>query len=199
NLPTQLIAAFRATLEEINEATVLVHVVDITHPTAGEQVATVKETLEDLGVDGQPVVYALNKIEALSEEQLADLPNLMARIGLPADSVAISARDGLHIDTLFARIEGILETEDHFVPVTATIPYNQSELVERFHVLGRVEEREFDDVGTTLTGWLPERDLGRFGSLIQRRTVSVPPAQVEDEIPVWETLPAEVQAAHPAA
>src|SRR5690606_24348350 len=55
NLPTQLIAAFRATLEEISEASMLIHVVDVTHPNAREQVETVKRTLEDLGVDDRPV------------------------------------------------------------------------------------------------------------------------------------------------
>src|SRR5690606_1473677 len=69
NLPTQLIAAFRATLEEISEAAMLIHVVDVTHPNAREQVETVKRTLEDLGVDDRPVVYALNKVDRLTEEQ----------------------------------------------------------------------------------------------------------------------------------
>jgi GTP-binding protein HflX len=63
NLPTTLIAAFRATLEEINDAAVLIHVVDVTHPNAAEQVATVADVLEELGADGKQVVMALNKVD----------------------------------------------------------------------------------------------------------------------------------------
>src|SRR5205085_3602346 len=64
-LPTQLVAAFRATLEEIQDADVLLHVVDITHPNAEEQSQTVESVLADLGVAGKPRVTALNKIDRL--------------------------------------------------------------------------------------------------------------------------------------
>ncbi|MGN6485419.1 MAG: GTPase HflX [Thermomicrobiales bacterium] len=198
NLPTQLVAAFRATLEEISEATVLVHVVDVTHPNAREQVVTVNETLEDLGVDGRPVAYALNKIDALGED--ADVAALKERLGIPADAhaVPVSAQQGTNVKALLAEIEAVLEVENAFVPVTVTIPYNRSELVERFHALGRVEERAFDEDGTTLHGWLPERDFGRFGTMLVRREVDDAAAA-----PVaWTTaaLPDDAaQRAHPAA
>lgn len=173
NLPTQLVAAFRATLEEISEATVLVHVVDVTHPNAREQVATVNETLLDLGVDGQPIVYALNKIDALGDAAI-DVAVLKDDLGIPGDAhaVPVSAQRGINIKTLLAETEAVLEVENAFLPVTVTIPYNRSELVERFHALGRVEERTFDEHGTTLLGWLPERDFGRFGRMLTRREVA---------------------------
>jgi GTP-binding protein HflX len=162
NLPTQLIAAFRATLEEISEAAVLVHVIDATHPNAAEQVATVNRTLEDLGVDGRPVVYALNKIDRLSPENRADIPALAARLGVPADAVAISAQDRINLDGLLTRIEDELEAEMIFVPVRGAIPFDHALLVDRFHQLGRVEGRDFNEHGTVLTGTLPEGEIGRF-------------------------------------
>ena len=162
NLPTQLIAAFRATLEEISEATMLVHVVDVTHPNAAEQVITVNQTLEDLGVDDRPVLFAMNKVDRLTPEQRAQLPEIAPRIGIPADAVAISAQTGLNVDALLTGIEDMLEREEGFLPVTAHIPFDRSELVERFHTQGRVDTREFDEGGTLLTGWLPARELGRF-------------------------------------
>ncbi len=168
NLPTQLIAAFRATLEEISEATVLIHVVDVTHPNAAEQVHTVHTTLEDLGADSVPVVFALNKIDRYSPEQLADLATRAEAIGAPQDSVAISAQAGLHLDALLGRIETVLEQEDSFVNVELAIPFDRSELVDRFHTLGRVEVREFDEHGTSLAGWLPEREISRFEPFIRR-------------------------------
>jgi len=168
NLPTQLIAAFRATLEEISEATVLIHVVDVTHPNAAEQVQTVITTLEDLGADDRPVVFALNKIDRFSDEELAGLPSLAESIGAPGDAVAISARKGLHLDALLDRIEGVLEDEDSFVNVELAIPFDRSELVDRFHTYGRVEERDYNESGALLVGWLPEREIARFEPFIRR-------------------------------
>jgi GTP-binding protein HflX len=162
NLPTQLIAAFRATLEEIEEATLLVHVVDVTHLNAPEQTATVQSTLEDLGVDDRPVLYALNKIDALSPEQLEQLDSAKAELGIDGESVAISAAKGLNIEELLTRIEVMLEQEEGFRSVKAIIPYDRSDLVERFHTQGHVVERDFTEDGTVLTGSLPHRELSRF-------------------------------------
>ena len=199
NLPTQLVAAFRATLEEISEATVLVHVVDVTHPNAREQVMTVNETLEDLGVDGRPIVYALNKIDALGD--MADVDLLKGDLGIPADAhaVPVSAQQGTNVKTLLAEIEAVLEVENAFVPVTVTIPYNRSELVERFHALGRVEERAFDEHGTTLHGWLPERDFGRFGTMLARRDAAGAPMETVAWTPALPDAADQGARVHPAA
>ena len=176
NLPTLLIAAFRATLEEINEATVLMHVVDITHPNAPEQMQTVIDVLEELGADDKPVVTALNKVDRLSPNGSDEpaLDDLLARLGPAADlavnSIPISARDGTGFDQLLAQVEIALEEDAGFVPVTLTAPFAQSELVDRFHRLGRVNETSFDESGTTLQGYLPASELGRFAPYLARRT-----------------------------
>jgi GTP-binding protein HflX len=162
NLPTQLVAAFRATLEEISEARVLVHVVDVTHPNAAEQVETVHRTLEDLAVDDRPVVYALNKTDALPEEDRERLPELALGVGAPADAIGISAQEGVNLDALLARVEASLEEASRFVAVTGTFPFDRSDLVDLFHKLGRVERHDYDEHGTTVTGVLPQRELGRF-------------------------------------
>ena len=162
NLPTQLIAAFRATLEEIEEATMLVHVVDLTHPNAPEQTVTVHETLEELGVDDRPVVYALNKIDAVAPEHLENLDAVKTELGIEGDAVAISAEKGINIEELLARIEQTLEREEGFTSVTVTIPYDRSDLVERFHTQGHVLERDFTEQGTVISGSLPSRELSRF-------------------------------------
>lgn len=162
NLPTQLIAAFRATLEEIEEAAMLVHVVDLTHPNAPEQVITVNETLEELGVDDRPVLYALNKIDAVPQGHLENLDGIRTELGIEDDSVAISAQKGLNIETLLTHIEETLEREEGFQSVVVTIPYDKSDLVERFHTQGHVLERDFTEEGTVLTGSLPSREIARF-------------------------------------
>lgn len=186
NLPTQLIAAFRATLEEISEATLLIHVVDATHPNAREQAITVHQTLEDLGVDGSPVVYALNKIDALEHDVRSNLPQLAEAIGVAGDAVGISAQLGINLDGLLGQVEAMLEIEAGFVSVELNIPFDQSQLVDRFHSLGRVQERSFDAFGTTLIGQLPARDIGRFDPYIRALDVpeEVVPAPVEDDVDV---------------
>ena len=176
NLPTLLIAAFRATLEEINEATVLLHVVDVTHPNAAEQVQTVMDVLEELGADNKPVVTALNKTDALAPNEPASVPpleELLARLGpaseLAPNPAAISALDGSGFDDMLAKIEAALEEDADFVPVTLCAPFARTDLVDRFHRLGRVAETRFDETGTTLDGYLPSRELGRFAPFLTRR------------------------------
>lgn len=167
NLPTQLIAAFRATLEEIEEATMLVHVVDVTQPNAPEQVITVNDTLEDLGVDDRPMLYALNKIDALSDEHREMLNDAKPELGIEGDSVAISAAKGLHIEELLRAIEEMLEREEGFQSVMALIPYEESQLVERFHTQGHVTDVDYAENGTIIKGSLPSRELPRFQQFLQ--------------------------------
>jgi GTP-binding protein HflX len=175
NLPTLLIAAFRATLEEINEASVLLHVVDVTHPNAPEQVQTVMNVLEELGADDKPVVTALNKIDRLHVDGDGEVSTdeLLALLGpaaeLAVNPVPISAQEGIGFDRLLTQVEIALEEDADFIPVTLTAPFDRSDLVDRFHRLGRVEETSFDESGTTLLGYLPARELGRFSPHIAER------------------------------
>ncbi len=114
-LPTQLVAAFRATLEELADADVLLHVVDITHPDAAEQSQTVDDTLAELGLSEKPRVVALNKIDRLVDHEgrpvegpdaLGDLAaDLRARF---PEAVLISAERGWGLDALAERIEETL-------------------------------------------------------------------------------------------
>jgi GTP-binding protein HflX len=85
---------------------------------------------------------------------------------LPEDVVAISAARGLGFDELLAAIERLLEVEQAFVPVTLSVPYSRSDMVDRFHKLGRVEGSNFDERGTTLTGLLPSAMVSSFAPYI---------------------------------
>jgi GTPase len=92
-LPTQLVAAFRATLEELEEATVLLHVVDITHPDAEQQAHTVEQTIAELGLADRPRITALNKIDRLPAASNGDLAlPTWARDGIP---VSAARKQGL--------------------------------------------------------------------------------------------------------
>jgi GTPase len=154
-LPTQLVAAFRATLEEINEADLLIHVVDITHPNAMAQWRSVQQTLSDIGAGNIPVVTALNKIDQLPDPQAA-------RFALAeyADSVAISAvtRDGL--PDLVTAIEGqLFET---YLPVTVRLPYAEGQLISMFHEQGQITSIEHGRGGVLINGQIPIRLLTRY-------------------------------------
>jgi GTP-binding protein HflX len=157
-LPTQLIAAFRATLEEINEADLLLHVVDLTHPNAQEHAQTVEATLRDLGVADRPMLTVLNKVDLMQGLQAADVATLVSEMGLPSDFVAVSALQGWGLDTLRARIEMALG--EAMVTLDVRIPYQRNDLVSLWHRRGVVEREEYDNAGTHILGRIP-RELAR--------------------------------------
>lgn len=153
-LPTNLVAAFRATLEEIVEADLILHVVDITHPNAEEQAAVVDQTLADLGADKVPQLVALNKVDRLADpeqvtEQLAEYPN----------SVAVSAVTGYGLADLLNRIEGVLESRRQ--TVTLLIPYSRGDLVSMLYDQAIVESEAHEPEGTRITAHIPKHLLAQ--------------------------------------
>ena len=109
-LPTHLVAAFRATLEELDEATLLLHVVDITHPDAERQAATVDETLEQLGLADRPRFDVLNKADLVRGEDGARVsgPQDLRSFELPPwarEGILVSAAKGWGLDELRRRTE----------------------------------------------------------------------------------------------
>lgn len=159
-LPTALVAAFRATLEEVNEADVLVHVVDASHPNMDEQVAAVEEVLEELGAGDKTVVTALNKIDRLNLEDSAQAARLQTALADYPNAVAFSALTGQNLDGFLQKIDSVLQS--HMLPVDVTIPYARGELVAHFHEYGSVEEEEYVDAGTHLVGRLPVELVGQY-------------------------------------
>ncbi len=115
-LPTQLVASFRATLEELEEADILLHVVDVSHPHAGVHAETVEGVLRDLSVLGRPTIVALNKIDALTGDDdappatEADARALLDVAGpVPGDVRHISASKGWGIGALRKAIDDALD------------------------------------------------------------------------------------------
>jgi GTP-binding protein HflX len=149
-LPTHLVAAFRATLEEIAEADVILHMVDITHENALEQAASVEATLRSIGATESPIVVALNKIDRLSDPSLVS--ELVSEF---ANSLAISARTGQGIEALLARVESILDA--NLISIQVRLPYQHGELVALMHRQGRVEREEHSPEGILIEGRIPVR------------------------------------------
>jgi GTP-binding protein HflX len=152
-LPTQLIAAFRATLEEITEADLLLHVVDVTHPQALAQVRAVEETLRELDVDALPCVTALNKIDRLPESVEA-LP------ALPENAIPISALTHQGLDELLQRVEEVLY--EQMVSLQIILPYREGSLLATFHQHGNVERIQHMSDGVHIVGRLPGRLVTTF-------------------------------------
>lgn len=158
-LPTSLIAAFRATLEEIAEADLLVHVVDITHPNAQAQAIAVHGTLTEIEADHIPVLVALNKIDRLPNPE-------QARKALDSfpNAVAVSALSGEGIpDLLQAASEQLYEKYEHLV---VRLPYGEGGLIAMFHEQGEVERVEHSRGGVLIQGRIPGRLLARFKSFL---------------------------------
>lgn len=152
-LPPQLVAAFRATLEEIEEADLLLHVVDVTHRNAQEHAQTVEQTLRELGVDHKPVLTVLNKIDLLEGATAEDGGQIAAEMGLPTDIVAVSAQRGWGLQTLGERIVAMLA--QRMVRVDAYIPYQRNDLVALWRQRGVIEVEEFEGDGAHIVGRLP--------------------------------------------
>src|SRR5436190_1138165 len=130
-LPTKLIAAFRATLEEVIEADILLEVVDASHENAIEQSDTVNEILEELDVLGKPRVTALNKIDLLDEPDELDT-------SLYPNAVPVSALRQKRLDALREKLVEVLANNMDTVQVL--IPFSKGHLVELFHRRGHIDQ-----------------------------------------------------------
>jgi GTP-binding protein HflX len=161
-LPHQLVAAFRATLEEVLEADLLIHVIDVTHPNVSEQAMAVHDTLAEIGATDKPIINALNKIDRFArhphlQEYARRLPELLE--GFP-DSLPISARTGEGMPALLQRVEQVLERA--MVPLSVAIPYRRGDLVDLFHKRGLIERETHDSDGTHIEGKIPASFMTKF-------------------------------------
>ena len=154
-LPTELVAAFRATLEEISEADVLLHVVDITHVNASAQAKSVHETLTEIGAGDIPMVTAFNKIDLLRDPEQA-----VEKLEEFSSTFPISAKTGQGLEELLSAIEK--ELFESFVALDVLIPYQEGQLLSRFHEYGKVNKVENLEEGTHIVGMIPRRLLHLF-------------------------------------
>jgi GTP-binding protein HflX len=153
NLPHTLVTSFRATLEEVQKAEVLLHVRDASSPTRDEQKAEVEKVLGELGVLDKPRLEIMNKIDLLSHEE----QDALAASG----AIAISARLGLGIDALFARIDGEL-IADPLIEQTFTIPQAKGEVLAALGGGAVLRDREFIGNSVRMTVAGPSSLLGRY-------------------------------------
>jgi GTPase len=154
-LPTTLVAAFHATLEEIAEADLLLHLVDISHPNALNQFESVHQTLDEIGAGHIPTITALNKIDRLKQpEQAQEILQYYPK------AVAISGLKGSGLSDLLRLIQQ--ELYETYTPIEVHLPYQQGALISMFHEMGQVEFIEHERGGVYMQGRIPGRLLAQF-------------------------------------
>ena len=164
-LPPKVVAAFKATLEELAEADVLLHVIDITHPNAAEQGQTVDDLLKELGLDKKPKIIAINKIDLLEQESGPSgeeaVDYHMQRMGDGIGPVTlISAAEEWGLKRLLSLIAEVLSQK--MTSITVDIPHSSAALVDLFHRYGSIEQEEHTESGSLISGKIPEQLEPKF-------------------------------------
>lgn len=174
-LPTTLVAAFRATLEEIAEADLLLHVVDISHPNALLQFEAVQKTLDEIGATHIPSITALNKADRLPN------PALAAQIAAQFPrSIAISAAKGQGIADLLEMMRR--ELYETYTPIDLWLPYSQGQLISLVHETGQVERVEHGRGGVRLRGRVPGRLVAQLREAQASQPSTPPENKPNDEM-----------------
>jgi len=160
NLPTTLVKAFRATLEEVKEADLILHLVDASAPDAVQQMAHVEEVLKEIGAEATPRLLVLSKMDLLGED--AGDPDALARRlmgeaerGDVPPALGVSAVTGQGLDALLARVDSML-TLDAVSPATYFFPSNDQALLHLLHEHAKVLQKKWTDKGCRVKAEVPE-------------------------------------------
>ena len=149
-LPHQLVKAFRSTLEEVTEADLLLHVVDLSHPEFQTQIEITNKVLDELGVKETPMVYVYNKADLVEDEFTPSTK----------EAVRISAKNLTNIDTLIDCIKSHIF--QHYVKASFLIPYDRGNLVSYLKEHANVFDTEYLENGTLITVECSEHDAYRL-------------------------------------
>ncbi|MPM99623.1 GTPase HflX [bioreactor metagenome] len=156
-LPHHLVAAFRATLEEVIQADLLIHVIDASHPQQEEQSNAVFKVLSELKAADKPILTAYNKIDKADSK-------VIERLLRAEDSVAISARTGQGIEQLNRLIEE--KVKPVVVDMEFLIPYNDSGILSQLYEQATVQSVEYCEDGIHVRAELPSEKQTRFNSFV---------------------------------
>ncbi len=158
-LPHGLVEAFKATLEEVVRADLLLHVVDISHPQAGEQIAAVNAVLAEIGAGEKSCIMVFNKIDcAAGEGMIAHLKEKFPH------AVEISAKTGEGVPHLLAEIGTQLLPKREFLELR--IPHERAEVIARLHKVGQVIERRYNGKSARFKARIPPHFHAEFAPYI---------------------------------
>ena len=154
-LPHDLIDAFKATLEEVIEADLLLHIVDVSSPYAEEQIEAVNLVLKDLGVEEKRTLMIFNKVDRISSSGLSK-----RFTDQYSNSIAVSAKTGEGFDELMAELGKQLRPIRKMVGIS--IPHSKSDIIARLHEVGQVLERNYDGDEAMFKALIPPNYLDYF-------------------------------------
>ena len=158
-LPHGLVEAFKATLEEVVQADLLLHVADISHPQANEQIAAVNSVLNEIGAGDKPTLMIFNKVDQLNGGN-----TLMRLRELYPNSVAISATTGTGLAELLAEIGSQIRPERELLELK--IPHEESAAIARLHKVGQVLERRYLSKTAKFKARIPPHHHAEFADFI---------------------------------
>ena len=157
-LPTDVVAAFRATLEEVTFADLVLHIVDLSDQAAVEQALTVEKELGELRAAEKPRVVALNKVDQLGPAGRRRA--IQAMHERYPDAVPVSALNRTGFASLLAALDAT--SREDVVAVDLLVPYGREQVLHDLRQVGGVDRTEYVDAGTRAWGWVPRRALHRF-------------------------------------
>jgi GTP-binding protein HflX len=158
-LPHDLVEAFKATLEEVVQAELLLHVVDISHPQAEEQIVAVNSVLEEIGAVGKATLMVFNKVDRVTSPEC--LKRLMERF---PDAVAISAKTGDGLPALLEALSSALRPIRDFVDLS--VPHHEAGTIARLHSLAQVVERNYEGETARFKARIPPHLRSEFQQFI---------------------------------
>jgi GTP-binding protein HflX len=158
HLPHQLVDAFKSTLEEVEGAALIVHVVDGSHPDPREQIRAVREVIDEIGAGAIPEIIAINKSDIADPDLIVELVR-----SIPG-SIAISAQSGFGIERLVAAIEAALPHPK--IEITVTVPYSRGDLVYAIHESGEIFSEEYVEEGTLIHALVHEKLAAKINDVV---------------------------------
>jgi len=168
-LPHSLVEAFKATLEEVVQADLLLHVVDASHPQAAEQIQAVGEVLKEIGAEGKPTLMVFNKMDQLNGNR-GVMSGLLDR---HPSGVAISATTGEGVAALLAELGSQLRPIREFLELS--VPHDQSGVIARLHEVGQVVERHYEGQTARFKARIPPHFHNEFAAFFIRELQSTGP------------------------
>ncbi len=164
-LPHHLVESFKSTLDEIREADLLLHVVDIASPMKGEYIETVNKTLKELKADDKPAILVFNKIDQISSPQdLADIKREFP------GSVLVSATRGIGLDDISAEIKK--RVERYYLYRNIVIPITRYHVVSYLHEVAEVEKESYDEDSIRLTCRIHQKHYGKLKELLRKNNAT---------------------------
>jgi len=161
-LPHQLVDAFRSTLEEVVDADLLLHVVDLSAPDADGRIAAVEAVLREIEAGDVPVLHVWNKADLVDADVIAEHLRMH-------DSVAISAATGDGVNELLTTIGDRLRARAGIIE--CFVPYDRADVLAALHRAGEVLVEVHDDDGTRVRARLSDREAGQFAEFTSKRAV----------------------------